>query len=72
MRKALHTRLDRLEQQARPKIYGIRWDYIDYDPHDPNIVHVPATGEELTVTEFTRRYPGATLIHVTYDEHWRD
>ncbi len=70
--KALHTRLDRLEQQARPKIYGIRREYIDYDPHDPNIVQVPATGEELTVEEFTRRYPGARLIHVIRDKHWED
>jgi hypothetical protein len=72
--KALHTRLDRLEQQASSKVVALRWlnpEFGDAE-QDPNYVHISGSNERMTVAEFEKRYPTGTLINIVYDEHWRD
>ncbi len=72
--KALHTRLDRLEQQALPKVIALRW--LNPEPwdaeQDPGFVRISGSNERLTVAEFERRYPHGQIITIEYTTEWRD
>lgn len=55
----LAKRLQRLEQRAAPAVYGFRW-------HDDDFISVQ--GVQMPLDEFRRRYPNATVIHMTWGD----
>lgn len=55
----LAKRVADLEQRAAPRVIATRW-------HDDDFISVQ--GVQMPLDEFRRRYPNATVIHMTWGD----